>query len=73
MLDAKPYYIYMYLYNYNVHVHRDLNLILLKRVRDQLKMSDFPPNCMRFVVYGGVWTINGRVQTIYGGSFVNFV
>ena len=33
---------------------------LLKRVRGQLKMSEFPPNCVRFVVYGGVQIINGK-------------
>ena len=26
-------------------------------------MSDFPPNCVRFVVYGGVRTINGNIRT----------
>ena len=45
------------------HYNRDLNLFLLKRVRGQLKMSDFPPNCVRFVVYGGVRIINGNIQT----------
>ena len=47
----------------NVPIPRDLNLFLLKRVRGQLKMSDFPPNCVRFVVCGGVRVINGNIQT----------
>ena len=42
---------------------RDLNLFLQKRVRGQLKMSDFPQNCARYVVYGGVRTINGNIRT----------
>ena len=59
------------LHRWNSHVDkqsvmskfRDLNLFLLKRVRGQLKMSDFPPNCVRFVVYGGVRIINGNIRT----------
>ena len=38
--------------------------ILLKRVRDKLKMSDFPPNCMRFVVYRGVRIINAKYTEV---------
>ena len=55
--------IFTYASYLNKKSDRDLNLFLLKRVRVQLKMSDFPPNCVRFVVYGGVQTINGNIRT----------
>ena len=35
-------------------------------------MNDFPPNCMRFVVYGGVRTINGNMRTFTNNIWRKF-
>ena len=40
--------------------------IFAKKSERPAKMSDFPSNCVMFVVYGGVRTINGNIR-----AFIN--